>query len=54
MATRIAEILQLNKCLNQSFIFVSLNKLRMLTTIQQFLKQLETKHGSNISKEANK
>jgi hypothetical protein len=35
MATRIAEILQFNKCLNQ-FIFVSLNKLRMSTTIQQF------------------
>jgi len=35
MTTRIAEILQFNKCLNQLFIFVSLNKLRMSITIQQ-------------------
>ena len=33
MATRIAEILQFNKCLYQLFIFVSLNQLRMSTKI---------------------
>ena len=37
MATRIAEIFQFSKFLDQNFIFVSLNKLRISITIQQLI-----------------
>ena len=48
MLTRIAEILQFNKCFNQKFIFVSLNKLRMSITIQQFYNTFISLAYNNI------